>query len=397
MSRLTDQLALVRALLANPQIVRAKPAVNRLLLQYLAKFTPTRVGDHLIVHSPLPPVNSGAYSRFINEHLLGQTKGPSHAQIGLTDTCPHNCEYCYNRNRAGRVMDTATILQVIRDLKAMGVFWLGFTGGEPLLREDLVKIVETAAEGCAVKLFTTGSTLTKELAADLQRAGMFSVSVSLDHWEEAEHDRSRRCAGAYREALRAIELFREVGGVQVGVSAVVSRDLLGSDQLEEFLHFLIDLGVQEAWLSEAKPSVENLWSRALVLNGEERAKLIALQDRYNREGRLTVNYLGHFEAPEHFGCTAGHKMVYVDAFGNVGPCVFVPLSFGNVEERSIKDIFQDMRSRFPSERHCFIDRHGELLRKHYHEQSPLSLEESLKVLEEVRFGPLAKFFELQYR
>lgn len=198
MSKVTGSLALARSLLANPQVILAKPAVNWFLLRYLMKFTPTQAGEHLVLHSHLPPVNSHAYSRFINEHLLGRNSGPSHAQVGLTNVCPHNCEYCYNRGRTGEVMDTATVLQVIRDLKAMGVFWLGFTGGEPLLREDLVKITESAADGCAVKMFTTGATLTRELAAGLQRAGLFSVSVSLDHWRAAEHDRVRGCPGAHQ-------------------------------------------------------------------------------------------------------------------------------------------------------------------------------------------------------
>ncbi|MGE5553719.1 MAG: radical SAM/SPASM domain-containing protein [Betaproteobacteria bacterium] len=397
MSKVTGSLTLARSLLANPRIILAKPAVNWFLLQYLRRFTPTQAGDHLVLHSHLPPVNSRAYSRFINEHLLGRNSGPSHAQVGLTNVCPHDCEYCYNRDRTGEVMDTARVLKVIRDLRAMGVFWLGFTGGEPLLRKDLVKITESAADGCAVKMFTTGATLTRELAADLQRAGLFSVSVSLDHWRAAEHDRVRRCPGAHQTALKAIEMFQEVGGVHVGVSTVVSRDLLEGGQLEEFLHFLIGLGVQEAWLSETKPSVENLWSPALVLNDEERARLVALQDRYNREGRLTVNYLGHFEGPDHFGCAAGHKMVYVDAFGNVGPCVFVPLSFGNVRERPVKEIVQEMRTHFPSERQCFLDRNCTLLKKHYRGESPFRPETSLEVMKEAQFGPLATFFALQYR
>ena len=60
---------------------------------------------------------------------------------------------------------------------------------------------------------------------------------------------------------------------------------------------------------------------------------------------MTVNYLGHFEGPGNFGCNAGRKMIYVDAFGEVSPCVFTPMSFGNVRERSLREIWADM-SRF---------------------------------------------------
>lgn len=70
----------------------------------------------------------------------------------------------------------------------MGVFWLGFTGGEPLLHKDLVEIVKSVGDDCAIKLFTTGSNLTPQLAKELKEAGLLYVSISLDHWDEAEHD-----------------------------------------------------------------------------------------------------------------------------------------------------------------------------------------------------------------
>ena len=100
----------------------------------------------MILHSHLPPLNSPAYRRFVNEQLLARGSGPSHAQIGLTNACPQNCAYCYNKGRSGTVMDTATISRVIADLKSLGVFWLGLTGGEPLLNRDIVRIIERRRE-----------------------------------------------------------------------------------------------------------------------------------------------------------------------------------------------------------------------------------------------------------
>jgi MoaA/NifB/PqqE/SkfB family radical SAM enzyme len=293
-------------------------------------------------------------------------------------------------------MDTDTIKGVIQQLKALGVFWLGLTGGEPLLNKDLLEIVDSVGEDCAVKLFTTGSTLTPRLAADLKKAGLFSVSVSLDDWREEEHDRARGTQGAFREALRAIEVFKKTDGLHVGVSAVLSRNMIVRDEVEALLSFLAGLDVHEAWLSEAKPSVQGFWESGLVITEAERRKLVALQDRYNRDGRITVNYLGHFEGREHFGCNAGHKMVYVDAFGEVSPCVFVPMTFGNVLERPIGDIFTDMQRHFPSEESCFINRNYPLLQKHGRGKIPLGKAESEELLAEVRFGPLAKFFEIFY-
>ena len=269
------------------------------------------------------------------------------------------------------------------------------TGGEPLLQEDIVSITQSASDGCAVKLFTTGSTLSPQLAQDLRKAGLFSVSVSLDHWREEEHDRARATKGAFREALRAIEIFKNLGSLHVGVSAVLSREMIRRGEVDEFLQFLIGLEIHEAWLSEAKPSVEAFWDSNLVVTEEERKSLVALQDRYNSQGRITVNYLGHFEGREHFGCNAGHKMVYIDAFGEVSPCVFIPMTFGNVRETPIREIYADMRRHFPPAGSCFINRNYELLQR-YRRPLPLGRTESENLMSEIRFEPPSLFFKIYY-
>ena len=274
----------------------------------------------------------------------------------------------------------------------MGVFWLGLTGGEPLLNKDLPEIVESAGEDCAVKLFTTGSTLTSRLASDLKKAGLFSVSVSLDDWREEEHDRARGTRGAFREALRAIEVFEKTDGLDVGVSAVLSRAMIRGGEVERFIEFLRGLGVHEAWLSEVMPSSGPLWDDDLVISEDDRLSLVALQDRMNRAGGMTVNYLGHFEGREHFGCNAGRRMVYVDAFGGVSPCVFTPMTFGNIRDKPLGDILSEMRGSFRSSDSCFLRANFRVLERYAADGLPLRRPASERVAAEARSGPPAEFF-----
>jgi len=385
--------------MANPRLLMVKPALNKFMLDYFSKFKPVEVGGMVILHSHLPPLNSEAYGRFVKKHLLKTFPGPSHAQIGLTNVCPQNCEYCYNKDRIGIPMETRVIKDVIRDLKDLGVVWLGFTGGEPLCNKDIVEIVETAGSDIALKLFTTGCTLTREMASDLRNAGLFSVSISLDHWLPEEHDRSRRYKGAFQTALRALDLFKSLGDIHVGVSAVLSKEMISKDLVEEFLDFLIRLEIHEAWLSEAKPSVAPYWNRDMLITPEEQKKLIALQDRCNKQGKITVNYLGHFESGEHFGCNAGRKMVYVDAFGEVSPCVFTPMTFGNVREESVKAIVESMKNRFHSSDSCFINTNFELFSEHARLDHAFALDKqaSAAIAENARFGKPPEFFRIYER
>jgi MoaA/NifB/PqqE/SkfB family radical SAM enzyme len=393
---LKNTLPLVDIIRSSPRMLQVSPSTLWFLNCYMSKFQIRRIGGNLVLHSHLPPLNSRAYSRFVKEHLLERTTGPSHAQIGITNACPQHCVYCYNRHRQGQVMDKDTIRKVILDLKEMGVVWLGLTGGEPLLNQDIVEIVESVAGDCAVKLFTTGCTLTREKALALKHAGLFSVSISLDHWDPDKHDRARRSPGAFRQALKAVEIFRSIGGIHVGVSSVLSREMILRDQVEEFLDFLRGLDIHEAWLSEVKPSLESYWDSSLIITEDDRLKLVKLQDRCNAEGKMTVNYLGHFEGKECFGCNAGNKMVYVDAFGEVSPCVFTPLSFGNIRSGSIADIFSEMKEHFPSEDSCFINKNYRLLARFSSGRKVISKPDTLKMLKEVRFGRFSRFNKLYY-
>ncbi len=106
---------------------------------------------------------------------------------------------------------------------------------------------------------------------------------------------------------------------------------------------------------------------------------------------MVINYLGHFEGRENFGCNAGCKMVYVDTFGEVSPCVFLPFSFGNVREGRLADILRDMRAHFPGEAGCFVNRNYRLLGTGDDGRLPLDRARTVGLLERVKFGPPAEF------
>jgi MoaA/NifB/PqqE/SkfB family radical SAM enzyme len=397
MNRKAKKYDILKSLISNPRIINAKPAIIWFLIQYMNKFKVIDVDGNMIIHSHLPPLNSKAYSRFIKEHLIDNSIKPSHAQIGITNLCPQNCAYCYNKDRKGIVLDTLTIKKAIKDLKSMGVLWIGLTGGEPLMNNDIVDIIASIGDDCASKLFTTGIGLTGQLAKEMQQAGLQYVSVSLDHWKEEVHDETRQYKGAFREALNAIQVFKNLGNTHVSVSAVLSKEMIIKNELEEYLEFLKSLDIHEVWLSETKPTVETYFNYDMLISTEERFRIIELQDRYNKDGSMTINYLGHFESEMHFGCTAGHKMIYIDSFGEVSPCVFIPMSFGNIRESSIVDIYDEMSKYFPTEGKCFINNNFNQLRKYHPADSIISKQDSLKLMKDINFGEFSGFFKIHYK
>lgn len=395
--------AFARTLAAAPAALRVRPSLGLFLARYLSKFPVVDAGSGFVLHSHLPPLDSSAYARFVRLHLIDRTQGPSHAQVAVTNACPQRCPVCYNRDRHGNPLDASELRRLVGELVDEGVIWLGITGGEPLLRRDLPELVAAGGARCAVKLFTTGMGITPALAADLRDAGLFSVCVSIDHWDEAIHDQGRRYAGAWRAAVDAIRTFLAAGGLHVGISAVLARDTIRRpDVVARLLAFAGTLEVHEVWLSESKPAVAALWDPVFVLAEDERREIAGNQDRWNRRVRrqrqgVALNYLGHFEGAEQFGCNAGRKMVYVDPFGDVCPCVFAPFSLGNIRERPLAEILADMRGRFPTEDRCFMNRNWPLIRDASGGALPMSQEQALTIIEKVRFRPRSAFNQLYYR
>jgi len=73
------------------------------------------------------------------------------------------------------------------------------------------------------------------------------------------------------------------------------------------------------------------------------------------------------------------------------------MTFGNVKDKPMKEIYKTMLEYFPTENTCFINKNYRTIQNYMKPDAPVGKEDSLKVMEEVQFGPLAKFFELQYR
>ena len=76
---------MLKVLLRNPRMAFVEPSITKFMCSYMNRFRVRKVGQNLILHSHLPPLNSRAYSKFVEEHLIKRVSGPSHAQIAITN------------------------------------------------------------------------------------------------------------------------------------------------------------------------------------------------------------------------------------------------------------------------------------------------------------------------
>jgi len=143
----------------------------------------------------------------------------------VTKQCNLRCLHCYALATAGPAPDELSpdeALALLQDLKDFGVPVVLFSGGEPLMRPDLLELVEwTVQHGLRAVISTNGTLITRDLAERLQRLGLSYVGISLDGVEPT-HDKFRGQPGAFAAALTGVRNC-QAAGLKVGLRFTISR------------------------------------------------------------------------------------------------------------------------------------------------------------------------------
>ncbi|MCX5845234.1 MAG: 12,18-didecarboxysiroheme deacetylase [Deltaproteobacteria bacterium] len=143
----------------------------------------------------------------------------------MTRRCNLKCIHCYSSSRNIRYRNELTTdegKKLISDLAAFGSPVILFSGGEPLMREDLPELVKYAVDrGIRAVISTNGTLLTKKTAETLKKTGISYAGVSLDGMQKS-HDRFRGVEGAFDMTLKGIRTCRDEG-IKVGIRFTINR------------------------------------------------------------------------------------------------------------------------------------------------------------------------------
>lgn len=298
--------------------------------------------DQIIFSTWIPPAPSPAFDRMISAQVAALTRRriPDQTSIAIIRACPNDCLHCSAPSRRGDILSSEDIKRVIGEALDLGSYLISFDGGEPMLRRDLPELIGQVDERAISTSFSSGYGLSKERACSMKKAGLYAVRVSIDSPYPKEHDRFRGREGAFNDALSGIKnaLF---GGLLVDLFMVTSP--MNIDDLEDAYSLAAELGAHELSLYEIV--AVGRWSSHLddVLSKGDIDRLSRFHEEKNQlpEGpRVTA--LPRLLGPEMFGCFAGRRWLHVDASGDVLPCAYMPISFGNVRERGLKEIWRDM-------------------------------------------------------
>ena len=288
-----------------------------------------------------------------------------------TRRCNLRCAHCYasaDASAAPGELSTAEAKGMLDELADHGVPVVLFSGGEPLVREDLTELVAHAADrGLRPVLSTNGTLLTRERARDLRDAGLAYAGVSVDGLPE-RNDEFRGREGAFDAAVDGIETCLDVGlktGLRYTVTADNVADVAGVVDLltdvgvDRFCFYHLDYGgrggdVVDADLSPTRrrETVRRLCdlTREHHAVGDEVETLLvgnycdaAFLVEYAREelDAETAERVRRYLAVNG-GDPAGERVADVDPRGNVHPTQFWQgYSLGNVRDRSFGDVWAD--------------------------------------------------------
>jgi radical SAM protein with 4Fe4S-binding SPASM domain len=300
----------------------------------------------------------------------------------LTYRCNLACEHCYldaggaplvdAESFADRSeLDTEGCFRVIDDLAAFAPECVTIlTGGEPLLRRDILEIVRRAADrGLWVVIGTNGVRITENLARRLADAGARGLSLSLDALDADRHDRFRKVRGAWRNTVEGAEILGRTGLPFIVQTTAGAHNLGELEAIAAFAHdrlaakvwnlyFLVPTG-RGQYVSDITPAQYD----------DVLASLHRIQQTYDR--RMLVNakcaphyiktVLEHAAAPADpgstdteswpgasrirvysggaGGCPAGTHYMGIRPNGDVTPCPYLPVFAGTLRNSSLADLW----------------------------------------------------------
>ncbi|MCX5785617.1 MAG: radical SAM protein [Elusimicrobia bacterium] len=179
------------------------------------------------------------YASYIFKRRLLGRRVPGMAVFAATFSCQCSCAACssgtFSGFFAGKTMERARALERARELAALGIPRIHFTGGEPTLVPYLAELVAVCADsGMTVFVETNGIGVTEELIMKLKHAGLACLNISLDSALPEIHDSVRKVPGCHEAAVKALNLCGELGQ-KCMVSCYATRGSAADGTLSELL------------------------------------------------------------------------------------------------------------------------------------------------------------------
>ena len=269
----------------------------------------------------------------------------------LTYACPLQCPYCSNPLQLPasrkRELSTEEWLRVMREARRLGAVQLGFSGGEPLVRQDLGELIAAAdGMGFYCNLITSAIGLNAAKIEQFKAAGIKHIQISFQGSDRQTNARFGGSDSFEHKLAMTREVIRQ--GIPLGLNFVLHRHNI--HQVSDFLHLAEGLGAEFVELANTQYYAWALHNRDQLLPSASQLEQAEADTRaFRKRHKGTMKAL--FVAPDYYEkrpkkCSNGWGTTFITVTpeGDVLPCqsarVIEGLEFPNVREGSLEDIWR---------------------------------------------------------
>ncbi|MFO7577342.1 MAG: radical SAM protein [Pelovirga sp.] len=292
-----------------------------------------------------------------------------------TQQCNLNCVHCRcssEMTSAAGDFNTEEAFKLIDDICEVSKPVLVLSGGEPLLRKDIFEIARYGtSKGLRMCMATNGTLITDDVCAEMKRADIKMVSLSLDGSTAEIHDNFRNSPGAFAGVVRGAETLQRNGIPFLINSSFTKRnqqDIAATFRVAKelgatawYMFMIVPTGRGEEIMSEliSPEDYEEIlsWHYQQEKNEDEILMRPTCAPHYYRivpqrakaEGAEFKRRSLTFSTGGGKGCIAAQSICLIDCFGNLKPCSYFHSSVGNVKQVPFKElwynskVFKDLR------------------------------------------------------
>lgn len=276
--------------------------------------------------------------------LASLRNGIMKVMINLTYNCHCDCDYCWCAdyvNKGREELSTQEVNNAIDQIAEQPslLSLVSFIGGEPLLREDIYLLVGyTAQKGIFVEMETNGVLLSEPNVNRLKGSGLSHIFVRIEGSGAEAHDSLSGLEGCFNKAVKGIEFCRKAG-LSCSIFSNVSKEKIRNGEIEKIMKLAKALGVASARLIYPTLGGRLIAAEGRRLTGQEEEEVSGMLEP-------GFSYLESTHSPSgssgRFCAALQKRFFHISCHGEVQPCPFVPLSFGNIRERSLEEITKKM-------------------------------------------------------
>ena len=279
------------------------------------------------------------------------SRTPHFLTIAVTYNCQCNCKHCsaydYREDvkREKNALSFSELKRGIREAIDIGSTCIILTGGEPLIYEDIYKLIKSVDKSKSIcTIFTNGEYLNKEVVEKLKDSGVFGIFVSLDYSDSKKHNEHRGRKGLFEKAVKGIKLCQK-NGILTGLSTFITKEKIIDGELDAMMDLGKSLDVLEVFLFDVIATGKLKDKQSCMLGDNEINEIKRFRKKYNEKSdypriihQTMFSSIAYPCAAE--GCPAGVAQIHLRANGDVSPCDFTPLSFGNIRQKSLGEIWK---------------------------------------------------------